>query len=88
MSGARIFRIINRKPLIEIDAEGGESPPESGVAGLLQLQGVSFAYPARPDVTIFEDFSLTVPAGVNKVWEWGGGVEASELAGDWVKGPH
>ena len=39
------------------------TPQQKTVVGELQLQAVSFAYPARPDVTIFSDFSLIVPAG-------------------------
>ena len=34
-----------------------------GLKGELELQGVSFAYPARMDVQIFTDFSLKIPAG-------------------------
>jgi len=33
------------------------------MVGEIRLVGVGFAYPARPDVTIFSDFSLVVPAG-------------------------
>ena len=49
--------------------EGGVSFPLVGceklevLKGELELQGVSFAYPARMDVQIFTDFSLKIPAG-------------------------
>lgn len=61
VSGARIFRLIERKPLIDI--EEGLEPEQETVVGEIQLKGVSFAYPARPDVAIFSDFNLVVPAG-------------------------
>ena len=63
VSGARIFRLIERKPEIDIDSPEGQEPTQEGVVGEIRLVGVSFAYPARPDVTIFSDFSLVVPAG-------------------------
>ena len=33
------------------------------VEGRVQLDGVTFAYPTRPELPIFRDFSLEVPAG-------------------------
>lgn len=56
-----IFATIARKSNIDIDDEGGERP--KGVTGDIQLKDVRFAYPARPDVTIFESFSLSISAG-------------------------
>lgn len=59
-SGARMFAVINRKPEIDTDAPGEE--PEK-VDGTIELREVTFSYPARLDVPIFQKFSLTVPAG-------------------------
>ncbi len=37
--------------------------PPGPVLGEIQLQHVDFAYPSRPEILIFRDFSLHVPAG-------------------------
>ncbi|GFR42553.1 hypothetical protein Agub_g3460 [Astrephomene gubernaculifera] len=37
--------------------------PPSTVSGEIELRGVDFAYPARPDVLLFSNFNLHVPAG-------------------------
>lgn len=31
--------------------------------GALEFRNIKFAYPTRPDTLIFQDFSLTIPAG-------------------------
>ena len=49
-----------RKPRID-DADEGERPQT--VEGHVQLVSVTFAYPTRPELPIFRDFSLEVPAG-------------------------
>lgn len=36
---------------------------EKSFRGTLQFQNVHFAYPARPEVPIFRDFSLSIPSG-------------------------
>lgn len=59
-SGGRIFEVIERQPAIDPEADGATP---SQVTGELQLENVSFTYPARPDVPIFTNFSLHVPAG-------------------------
>jgi len=33
------------------------------VLGKIELRGVTFAYPERPKITVFQDFDLTVEAG-------------------------
>eukprot|EP00475_Leptophrys_vorax_P021218 TRINITY_DN2894_c1_g1_i1.p1 TRINITY_DN2894_c1_g1~~TRINITY_DN2894_c1_g1_i1.p1 ORF type:complete len:1196 (-),score=184.34 TRINITY_DN2894_c1_g1_i1:1134-4307(-) len=57
----QIFATIARKSAIDIDDPTGDVPEK--VKGDIELKNVRFAYPARPDVTIFEDFSLTISAG-------------------------
>ena len=59
-SGAQIFAIINRKPMIG-DAQAEPAPP--ACEGHVELRNVHFAYPARPDNPVFKDFSLRVPSG-------------------------
>jgi ATP-binding cassette subfamily B (MDR/TAP) protein 1 len=64
VAGARIFQVIERQPLIEIDSEEGEVPPaDAPIKGELELKEVSFTYPARPDLQIFTNFNLRIPAG-------------------------
>ena len=59
-AGARVFHIINRQPGIQ-SKSGSVAPTKC--TGELELQDVSFAYPARPDVSTFSNFNLKVPAG-------------------------
>ncbi|KAK4757700.1 hypothetical protein SAY87_019001 [Trapa incisa] len=61
VAAAKIYRIIDHKPSIDRDGEAGMEL--DSVTGLVELRGVNFAYPSRPDVRILSDFSLTVPAG-------------------------
>ncbi|XP_077237647.1 ABC transporter B family member 2-like [Tasmannia lanceolata] len=56
---ASIFELLDRKT--EVQGDVGE---EVGtVNGSIQLRGVEFRYPSRPDVVIFKDFDLRVQAG-------------------------
>jgi len=41
----------------------GGSKPISGVQGNIQFNNVSFSYPARPEVDIFSNLNLSIPAG-------------------------
>ncbi|KXZ43925.1 hypothetical protein GPECTOR_77g22 [Gonium pectorale] len=72
IAGARMFRVIDRQPAILIDGGDGDGDGGSGVgaaavpaavAGEIELKGVDFAYPSRPDVLLFRGFSIHVPAG-------------------------
>ncbi|CAI5469745.1 unnamed protein product [Closterium sp. Yama58-4] len=59
----KIFQVIQRIPPIDSSSPAGETPPDSEVKGELELQNIVFAYPSRPDVTIFNGFSLKIRAG-------------------------
>ena len=48
-------------PAIDDLSEAGEKP--STVGGRVELRGVQFSYPARPDSLVMDDFNLTVEAG-------------------------
>ncbi|KAL6846430.1 hypothetical protein ACP4OV_023878 [Aristida adscensionis] len=56
-----IFGIIDRKSAIDASSEEGETLET--VQGNIELQHVSFKYPARKDVQIFRDLCLKIPSG-------------------------
>ena len=57
----RVFPILDRVPSIDVTSEEGETP--ATVKGEVHFEGVKFAYPSRPSVVIYRDFTLAVPAG-------------------------
>ncbi|CAI9097968.1 OLC1v1034495C1 [Oldenlandia corymbosa var. corymbosa] len=61
VAAAKIFHVIDHKPSVDRNADSGLDL--GSVSGQLELQNVDFSYPARPDVQILNNFSLTVPAG-------------------------
>jgi len=73
VAAARIFRILERTPTIDSSSPEGLKP--DSCRGEVELRSVEFAYPLRPNVPIFKDFSLKVEAGqtVALVGESGGG---------------
>ncbi|KAG6484975.1 ABC transporter B family member 19-like [Zingiber officinale] len=56
-----VFAILNRGTCIEPDDPDAE--PVDTIRGEIELSHVDFAYPSRPDVTIFKDFNLRIRAG-------------------------
>ncbi|CAI5954612.1 unnamed protein product [Closterium sp. NIES-64] len=60
----KIFVTIARRPVIGGEEEGGSGGKElEAVEGRVEFEKVCFAYPARPEVPIFKDFSLSIPVG-------------------------
>ncbi|CAK7356109.1 unnamed protein product [Dovyalis caffra] len=55
---ASIFELLDRKTLI---GDAGEEL--KNVEGRVELRGVQFSYPSRPDILIFKDFDLRVCSG-------------------------
>ncbi|CAN7040240.1 unnamed protein product [Brassica oleracea var. botrytis] len=56
---ASVFELLDRRSQVV----GDKGEELSNVEGTIELKGVHFSYPSRPDVTIFRDFDLTVPYG-------------------------
>lgn len=57
-----VFSILDRKP--KIDSDEPESRQVEKLEGLIELKDVTFFYPSRPDVTIFDNFCLKINAGM------------------------
>jgi ATP-binding cassette subfamily B protein len=55
----RVFELLDRAPAIP--PQGGTKPAHT--LGKVELQGVRFSYPTRPDVTVLEGVDLTIAAG-------------------------
>jgi len=55
----RVFEVLDRTP--EIPTEGGDVLAR--VEGRLELDGVGFAYPARPDAKVLEALDLAIAPG-------------------------
>ncbi|CAL2226488.1 unnamed protein product [Prunus armeniaca] len=72
-SAASIFAILDRKSKIDSSDESGTTI--ENVKGEIELRHVSFKYPTRPDVPIFQDLCLTIHHGktVGLVGESGSG---------------
>ncbi|XP_072431434.1 ATP-dependent translocase ABCB1 isoform X1 [Chiloscyllium punctatum] len=61
ISAQKIFRLLERKPLIETYDEGGEKP--SKFDGNIEFCNVKFAYPTRPDVQVLKGLNVQVNKG-------------------------
>lgn len=56
-----LFTIMDRQPPVDSMDTNGERPDV--VKGDIQLRGVEFAYPQRPNIKVFDKFDLDIPAG-------------------------
>lgn len=56
-----VFAVLGRSSTIEPDNADGYKP--SKLSGLIQLKDVDFVYPTRPNVVIFQGFSIDIEAG-------------------------
>ncbi|XP_057872209.2 putative multidrug resistance protein [Cryptomeria japonica] len=57
----QIFEMIHRVP--EINWEDTNGKVLEKVSGEIELRGVEFIYPSRPDTVILSNFNLIIPAG-------------------------
>ncbi|KAL4935116.1 hypothetical protein BDV06DRAFT_234625 [Aspergillus oleicola] len=60
-AASELFALIDRQSEINPFDETGDKPDVD--ASSIDLHGVSFSYPTRPDVSVLEDFTLDIPAG-------------------------
>ncbi|KEZ39827.1 Multidrug resistance protein 1, 2, 3 (P glycoprotein 1, 2, 3) [Scedosporium apiospermum] len=60
-AASELFALIDRQSEIDPFNESGDKPDET--AGIIDLHGINFSYPTRPDVAVLEDFTLNIPAG-------------------------
>ncbi|XP_058022720.1 ATP-binding cassette sub-family B member 10, mitochondrial isoform X2 [Ahaetulla prasina] len=60
-AGGRLWELIDRKPQLPFNE--GTVLSQDSFRGALEFKSVKFAYPTRPETLIFEDFSLSMPAG-------------------------
>ncbi|KAG9407950.1 ABC transporter B member 10 [Aphanomyces cochlioides] len=60
-AAAKIFSILDRKPLIDSTSEEGVNP--SSVSGRIEFKDVFFNYPSRPDVKVLRHYDLTIEPG-------------------------
>ncbi|XP_062217408.1 putative multidrug resistance protein [Phragmites australis] len=58
---ASVFAILDRETKIDPDSPEGYKPEK--LTGEVEIIGVDFAYPSRPDVIIFKGFSLSIMPG-------------------------
>lgn len=60
-AASELFTLIDRQSEINPFDESGDRPDNT--TGVIDLRGVNFSYPTRPDVPVLEDFTLKIPAG-------------------------
>lgn len=60
-AGGRLWELLEREPKLPFNE--GVILNDKSFQGALEFKNVHFAYPARPEVPIFQDFSLSIPSG-------------------------
>jgi ATP-binding cassette subfamily B (MDR/TAP) protein 1 len=60
-AASELFSLIDRKSEINPFDESGDTPDE--IVGTIDLRGIDFSYPTRPNITVLEGFTLNIPAG-------------------------
>ncbi|KAI8108318.1 hypothetical protein M9434_006345 [Picochlorum sp. BPE23] len=56
----KVIELINKSPAF---VESGTEKPDRDLVGSIEFRNVSFSYPARPGITILENFSLSIRPG-------------------------
>lgn len=60
-AGGRLWELLERQPRLPFNE--GIVLDEKTFQGALEFRNVHFTYPARPEVSVFQDFSLSIPSG-------------------------
>lgn len=60
-AGKKVFEAIDRIPTL--DSASDEGIKLDNVTGHIELKNVKFAYPSRPNVTVLQDFTLSIKPG-------------------------
>ncbi|XP_052584032.1 ATP-binding cassette sub-family B member 10, mitochondrial isoform X2 [Peromyscus californicus insignis] len=60
-AGGRLWELLERQPQLPFNE--GTVLDEKGFQGALEFRNVHFTYPARPEMAVFQDFSLSIPSG-------------------------
>eukprot|EP00644_Phytophthora_capsici_P007534 jgi/Phyca11/546553/estExt2_Genewise1Plus.C_PHYCAscaffold_210418 len=60
-AAANVFKIIDRVPAIDATSSAGTVLPS--VEGDIHFKNLTFAYPSRPDASIYRDYNLSVRRG-------------------------
>ncbi|KAI8541587.1 hypothetical protein RHMOL_Rhmol08G0073100 [Rhododendron molle] len=76
-AGERILEIIKRVPKIDSDNMDGEVL--ENISGDIEFKNVEFAYPSRPETSIFQNFNLKFPAGLTTALVGGSGSRKSTV---------
>ena len=58
-----MLRTINRVPLIDGLSDEGTCNDGRRCLGVIELKGVCFAYPARPDALVCNNYDLRIAPG-------------------------
>jgi ATP-binding cassette, subfamily B (MDR/TAP), member 1 len=62
-ASSRMFQVIDRRPEIDINDNGGDKPKDDDVSGHLLLDAVTFSYPARPLTPVLNGIYLDMAPG-------------------------
>jgi hypothetical protein len=60
-AASELFRLIDSASNIDPFDVTGNRPAR--IEGSIDIRGLTFTYPTRPDVKVLDDFSLHIPAG-------------------------
>ncbi|XP_042312662.1 ATP-binding cassette sub-family B member 10, mitochondrial [Sceloporus undulatus] len=60
-AGGRLWELIDRKP--ELPFNEGIVLNQDAFKGALEFKNIQFAYPSRPETLVFQDLTLSIPAG-------------------------
>nr|XP_028579846.1 ATP-binding cassette sub-family B member 10, mitochondrial isoform X2 [Podarcis muralis] len=60
-AGGRLWELMDRKPQLPFNE--GMVLNQDAFKGALEFRNIQFAYPARPEALVFQDFTLSIPSG-------------------------